>query len=85
MPLMTVNVHEAKTHLSRLLARVAAGERIVIARAGKPVAVLSPIDEPRARTPGHDAIVIHPTFDEPLPEFDPEYAHPDDPLRDRPA
>ena len=35
-----VNVHEAKTHLSRLLARVAAGEEIVIARAGKPVARL---------------------------------------------
>ena len=39
----TVNVHEAKTHLSRLLARVAAGEEIIIARAGKPVAKLSPV------------------------------------------
>ena len=37
-----VNVHEAKTHLSRLLARVAAGEEIVIARAGEPVARLVP-------------------------------------------
>ncbi len=36
----TVNVHEAKTHLSRLLARVEAGEEIVIARSGKPVARL---------------------------------------------
>lgn len=36
----TVNVHEAKTHLSRLLERVAAGETIVIARAGRPVAEL---------------------------------------------
>lgn len=38
----TVNVHEAKTHLSRLLAEVEAGEEIVIARAGKPVARLTP-------------------------------------------
>ena len=36
----TVNVHEAKTHLSRLLAKVEAGEEIVIARSGKPVARL---------------------------------------------
>ena len=37
-----VNIHDAKTQLSRLLEDVEAGERIVIARAGKPVAVLSP-------------------------------------------
>lgn len=37
-----VNVHEAKTHLSRLLERVAAGERVVISRAGQPVADLVP-------------------------------------------
>ena len=36
-----VNVHEAKTQLSRLLEEVEAGERIVIARAGKPIAILS--------------------------------------------
>jgi prevent-host-death family protein len=76
-----VNVHEAKTHLSRLLARVEGGERITIARAGRPVAVLQRIEEPRRRrTPGHDRIVIHPDFDEPLPELDPDYAHPEDPL-----
>ncbi|HSS68068.1 MAG TPA: type II toxin-antitoxin system prevent-host-death family antitoxin [Nocardioidaceae bacterium] len=39
---VTVNIHEAKTHLSRLLEQVEAGERIVIARAGKPVADLVP-------------------------------------------
>ena len=39
----TVNVHEAKTNLSRLLARVAAGEEIVIAKSGKPVARLVPV------------------------------------------
>ncbi len=38
----TVNVYDAKTHLSRLLERVEAGERIVIARAGRPVADLVP-------------------------------------------
>lgn len=80
---MTVNVHEAKTHLSRLLARVAAGERIVIARAGKPIAVLAPLNEPGPRKPGRDRIVIHPNFDEPLPEFEPGYEHPEDPLRAR--
>jgi prevent-host-death family protein len=43
----TVNVHEAKTHLSRLLARVAKGEEIVIARAGTPIARLVPVGKPR--------------------------------------
>lgn len=38
----TVNIHDAKTHLSQLLARVENGERITIARAGKPVADLVP-------------------------------------------
>jgi prevent-host-death family protein len=65
----TVNVHEAKTHLSRLLERVEHGERIVIARAGRPVAVLQAIEEPPRRTPGHDRVVIHDNFDDPLPEF----------------
>lgn len=41
----TVNVHEAKTHLSRLLDRAAKGETITIAKAGKPVAKLVPLDE----------------------------------------
>lgn len=41
----TVNIHEAKTHLSRLLEDVAKGESFVIAKAGKPVAKLSPLVE----------------------------------------
>ncbi len=41
-----VNIHEAKTHLSRLIARVEAGEEIVISRAGKPVAKLVAADPP---------------------------------------
>jgi prevent-host-death family protein len=68
----SVNVHEAKTHFSKLLERVMAGERVVIAKAGKPVAVLSPIAErPPKRVLGKDAgrVVIHEDFDEPLPEF----------------
>lgn len=38
----TINIHEAKTHLSRILARVSRGESVIIGKAGKPVAVLSP-------------------------------------------
>ena len=68
-----VNVHEAKTQLSKLLQRVMNGEKIVIAKAGKPVAILSPFEEaPERRTPGNDAgkVTILPNFDDPLPEFD---------------
>ena len=42
-----VNIHEAKTHFSRLVERVEAGEEIVIARAGKPVARLVPVEQRR--------------------------------------
>jgi prevent-host-death family protein len=79
----TVNIHEAKTHLSRLLERVQAGEEIVIAKAGRPVARLTAIRErPARRVPGSDRIAIHPDFDEPLPEWDPDYMHAADPLRE---
>jgi len=51
-----VNIHEAKTHLSKLLARVIAGEEIVIARAGTPVARLAPLPPAPSlkRVPGID-------------------------------
>lgn len=50
---MIVNVHEAKTHLSRLLEAVEAGENVVIARAGKPIARLVPVTaRTEPRTPG---------------------------------
>jgi prevent-host-death family protein len=65
-----VNVHEAKTQLSKLLARVAAGEEIVIARAGKPVARLVPVEKKQARrVAGMDAgkVWIADDFDAPLP------------------
>jgi prevent-host-death family protein len=62
-----VNMHDAKTHLSRLVERVEAGEEIVISRAGRPVAKLVPIRGvvPR-RTPGvwRGQVVIHDDFDE---------------------
>jgi prevent-host-death family protein len=44
----TVNIHEAKTHLSRLVERAAQGEPFVIARAGKPLVKVVPIGAPRA-------------------------------------
>ena len=65
-----VNVHEAKTHLSRLLARIADGEEIIIARSGRPVARLVPYATPMAeRTLGLDAglLSIPDDFDAPLP------------------
>jgi len=67
-----VNVHEAKTHLSKLLARVARGEEITIAKAGHPVAKLVPLPKKRARrVPGTaPGIWMSPDFDEPLPEFE---------------
>jgi prevent-host-death family protein len=63
----TVNVHEAKTELSRLLEAVEAGERIVIARAGHPVAILSSYrSATRRRKLGlfPDQAKIHDDFDE---------------------
>ncbi len=48
----TVNIHEAKTHLSRLLEDAVAGEDIVIAKAGKPKVRLVPIEEPPKRKLG---------------------------------
>jgi prevent-host-death family protein len=52
-----VNVHEAKTHLSTLLERVEAGEEVIIARAGEPVARLIRFARPGKRTLGLDAAI----------------------------
>ena len=68
-----INVHEAKTHLSRLLERVEAGEEITLARAGRPVARLVPYRarlEPRKPGIWKGRVVIGPDFDDPLPEFE---------------
>jgi prevent-host-death family protein len=61
-----VNIHEAKTHLSRLVERVEAGEEVVIARAGRPVARLVPFKmRTKARTPGlwRGRVHLSPDFD----------------------
>jgi prevent-host-death family protein len=64
-----VNVHEAKTHLSRLLERVHAGEEIILAKSGKAYARLLPIrEEAVSRRPGRLAGHIGAAFFEPLPE-----------------
>jgi prevent-host-death family protein len=67
-PVDIVNVHEAKTHLSRVLERVAAGEEVIIAKAGKPVAKLVPLRGGK-RLPGRLAgrIRMGNDFDAPLP------------------
>ncbi len=64
----TVNVHEAKTHLSRLLEAVEAGEEVLIARAGKPVARLAPLRAAKRRLGALEGRFEVPSdWDEPLP------------------
>lgn len=66
-----VNVHEAKTHLSKLLMRVEAGEEIIISKAGKPIARLVPWRQNvKQRTPGLDRglLTVPDDFDAPLPD-----------------
>ncbi|MEW5781228.1 MAG: type II toxin-antitoxin system Phd/YefM family antitoxin [Pseudomonadota bacterium] len=64
-----INVHEAKTHFSRLLEQAHAGQEIVLAKAGKPYARLVPL-EPKSgkRKPGRLRGVMGEAFFEPLPE-----------------
>ncbi|MGA9521466.1 MAG: type II toxin-antitoxin system prevent-host-death family antitoxin [Myxococcaceae bacterium] len=61
-----VNVHEAKTQLSKLLERAHAGEEVVIAKGGKPYARLCPLEPPALRQPGF--LNVSKTFFEPLPD-----------------
>lgn len=66
----TINIHEAKTHFSRLLERIAKGEEIVIAKSGKPVARLVPFEEhhsPRVGGQWKGLVCIREDFDQPLP------------------
>jgi prevent-host-death family protein len=63
-----VNVQEAKTHLSRLLERVRAGEEIILAKAGRPYAKLVPLEEHQQRRPGLAKGRVTEAFFEPLPE-----------------
>jgi prevent-host-death family protein len=64
----TVNIHEAKSQLSRLLVRVQAGEEIIIAKAGKPQARLIPMRVQTERRPGIARGAVTDAFFEPLPE-----------------
>ena len=68
--MLVVNVHEAKTQLSRLLARVEAGEDVVIARRGEPVARLVGCKPRSRRQPDvlKGTVVIPESFFDPLPE-----------------
>jgi prevent-host-death family protein len=71
--MQTVNVHAAKTHFSRLVDQAAAGEEIIIAKAGKPIAKLVPLtsrpDRPKRRLGALAGVaVIPPDFDAPLPD-----------------
>ena len=67
---MEVNIHQAKTHLSKLLRRTMAGEEIVIARAGVPIARLVSIEPAKGRRPldlDKGAFEVPKDFDDPLP------------------
>ena len=70
-----VNIHEAKTHLSRLIREVRNGEEVVIARGNKPVAKLVPLDpeKPQRRLGALKGMIIEVAddFDEPLEDFAP--------------
>ncbi len=70
--MIQVNVHEAKTHLSKLIRRVINGEEVVIARSGKPVALLGPIHKrgrgPRRPGSAKGLVHIREDFDAPLPD-----------------
>ena len=69
--MVNVNVHEAKTQLSRLLLRVAAGEVVIISRSGKPIARIVPYSEsekPRPLGLDRGLFEVPDDFDAPLPE-----------------
>ncbi len=68
---MEVNIHYAKTHLSKILDRVSLGEEVVIAKAGKPVARLTRIEAPsqdRVLGTGRGDFKVPEDFNDPLPE-----------------
>lgn len=67
---LVLNVQEAKTRLSELLARVERGEDILIARAGRPVAHLTAVTAPPARAFGILDLVVPDSFFEPLAEIE---------------
>jgi antitoxin (DNA-binding transcriptional repressor) of toxin-antitoxin stability system len=70
--MMKLNIHEAKTHLSKYLAKLKAGDRIVLCRRNRPVAEITPLPEAPARPRpvglAKGRVVIPRSFFEPLPE-----------------
>jgi prevent-host-death family protein len=68
------NIHDAKTHFSKLIERVLNGEEVVIAKAGKPVARIVPygLENQSPRVPGIDKgkLIIKSDFDTQIPEYD---------------
>jgi prevent-host-death family protein len=71
-PVQTVNIYEAKTQLSKLVDLAAAGQEIIIARNGKPVARLTTIEQPKKKPIVYGLLEgkgwIADDFDDPLPE-----------------
>ena len=74
MPVITI--HHAKTNLSRLIKKASAGEEIIIAKAGKPIARLVPLKPKRALRPlgtGKGHFVVPDDFNDPWPEIEQEF------------
>jgi prevent-host-death family protein len=69
---MKINIHEAKTNFSKLIEKAGAGEEIIIAKNGKPVAKLVGLGPGKVyRTPGtakDSGVIVSDNFDDPLPE-----------------
>lgn len=68
---MELNIHEAKTHFSKLLERVEEGEEVIIARAGKPIAKvisLNPAPKKRVLGSAKGTLVLEPGWDNPMTE-----------------
>lgn len=72
MSTITLNMHEAKTHLSDVIAKLRPGDRVVLCRRNRPVAEIRPLPtsslEPRPVGLGKGDVVMPPSFFEPLPE-----------------
>jgi prevent-host-death family protein len=71
MTIRTINIHEAKTHLSKLVEEVSEGKEVIIAKAGKPMARLVPVRSGRKRRrlgPLAGKFSVPADFDAPLPE-----------------
>ncbi|MEO5332113.1 MAG: type II toxin-antitoxin system prevent-host-death family antitoxin [Magnetococcus sp. YQC-5] len=68
---MIINIHEAKTHLSQLIQRALSGEKVIVAKAGKPLIRLAPFlhrTQPRISGSWQGKISITEHFDAPLPD-----------------